>query len=156
MRKIIITTFICILLDQLLKILCLNSLDMGESINIISNFWNITLVSNTGAAFSILSSSTPFLIIVSLITIILIYFFFIKGQNLKTYQTILYGLLLGGIIGNLIDRIIYGAVIDYLDFNIFGYNFPVFNLADTFIVIGVILIIIDIIRGARNEVSSRE
>lgn len=156
MRKIIITTFICILLDQLLKILCLNSLDMGESINIISNFWNITLVSNTGAAFSILSSSTPFLIIVSLITIILIYFFFIKGQNLKTYQTILYGLLLGGIIGNLIDRIIYGAVIDYLDFNIFGYNFPVFNLADTFIVIGVILIIIDIIRGARNEVSSRK
>ena len=129
---------------------------MGESINIISNFWNITLVSNTGAAFSILSSSTPFLIIVSLITIILIYFFFIKGQNLKTYQTILYGLLLGGIIGNLIDRIIYGAVIDYLDFNIFGYNFPVFNLADTFIVIGVILIIIDIIRGARNEVSSRK
>ena len=156
MRKIIITTFICILLDQLLKILCLNSLAMGESINIISNFWNITLVSNTGAAFSILSSSTPFLIIVSLITIILIYFFFIKGQNLKTYQTILYGLLLGGIIGNLIDRIIYGAVIDYLDFNIFGYNFPVFNLADTFIVIGVTLIIIDIIRGARNEVSSRE
>ncbi len=156
MRKIIVTTFICILLDQLLKILCLNSLDMGESINIISNFWNITLVSNTGAAFSILSSSTPFLIIVSLITIILIYFFFIKGQNLKTYQTILYGLLLGGIIGNLIDRIIYGAVIDYLDFNIFGYNFPVFNLADTFIVIGVILIIIDIIRGARNEVSSRK
>ena len=156
MRKIIITTFICILLDQLLKILFLNSLDMGESINIISNFWNITLVSNTGAAFSILSSSTPFLIIVSLITIILIYFFFIKGQNLKTYQTILYGLLLGGIIGNLIDRIIYGAVIDYLDFNIFGYNFPVFNLADTFIVIGVILIIIDIIRGARNEVSSRK
>ena len=156
MRKIIITTFICILLDQSLKILCLNSLAMGESINIISNFWNITLVSNTGAAFSILSSSTPFLIIVSLITIILIYFFFIKGQNLKTYQTILYGLLLGGIIGNLIDRIIYGAVIDYLDFNIFGYNFPVFNLADTFIVIGVILIIIDIIRGARNEVSSRK
>ncbi len=154
MRKIILISFIGIVLDRIIKSLLLLNMDMGDSITIINNFWNITLISNTGAAFSILSSNTPFLIIVSLFTIILIYFLFIKGQELKNYQKILYGILLGGIIGNLIDRIIYGAVVDYLDFNIFGYNFPVFNLADIFIVVGVILIIIDVFKGAKNEVSS--
>ncbi len=154
MRKIILISFIGIVLDRIIKSLLLLNMDMGDSITIINNFWNITLISNTGAAFSILSSNTPFLIIVSLFTIILIYFLFIKGQELKDYQKILYGILLGGIIGNLIDRIIYGAVVDYLDFNIFGYNFPVFNLADIFIVVGVILIIIDVFKGAKNEVSS--
>lgn len=154
MRKIILISFIGIVLDRIIKSLLLLNMDMGDSITIINNFWNITLISNTGAAFSILSSNTPFLIIVSLFTIILIYFLFIKEQELKNYQKILYGILLGGIIGNLIDRIIYGAVVDYLDFNIFGYNFPVFNLADIFIVVGVILIIIDVFKGAKNEVSS--
>ena len=154
MRKIILISFIGIVLDRIIKSLLLLNMDMGDSITIINNFWNITLISNTGAAFSVLSSNTPFLIIVSLFTIILIYFLFIKGQELKNYQKILYGILLGGIIGNLIDRIIYGAVVDYLDFNIFGYNFPVFNLADIFIVVGVILIIIDVFKGAKNEVSS--
>lgn len=156
MRKIILISFIGIVLDRIIKSLLLLNMDMGDSITIINNFWNITLISNTGAAFSILSSNTPFLIIVSLFTIILIYFLFIKEQELKNYQKILYGILLGGIIGNLIDRIIYGAVVDYLDFNIFGYNFPVFNLADIFIVVGVILIIIDVFKGAKNEVSSEK
>ena len=59
------------------------------------------------------------------------------------------------IIGNLIDRIIYGAVVDYLDFNIFGYNFPVFNLADIFIVVSIVFIIFQIIKGDKNEVSSK-
>ena len=56
-------------------------------------------------------------------------------------------MLIGGIIGNLIDRIIYGYVIDYLDFNIFGYNYPVFNLADSMIVISIILLILFINKG---------
>lgn len=65
---------------------------------------------------------------------------------------IIYGILLGGIIGNLIDRIIYGYVIDYLNFNIFGYNFPVFNFADICIVISIFIIIIEILKGDKNAV----
>ena len=63
--------------------------------------------------------------------------------------------MLGGITGNLIDRVVHGQVIDYLDFNILGYDFPVFNLADIAIVVSMILIIILVIKGDKNGVSSK-
>ncbi len=152
MKKIILPIIICVVIDRIIKILCLNNLNIGESIPVIQNFFAITLVTNTGAAFSILSSSTLFLIILSIIIIGIIYFFFIKSQNLSNFMQIIYGILLGGIIGNLIDRIIYGYVIDYLNFNIFGYNFPVFNFADICIVISIFIIIIEILKGDKNAV----
>ena len=66
-----------------------------------------------------------------------------------------YGMLLGGIFGNFFDRLIYGSVVDFLDFYILGYNFPIFNLADCFIVIGIILVIITNIRkDKKNERNS--
>ena len=65
-----------------------------------------------------------------------------KKENYNKYEIIGYSLLLSGAIGNLIDRIIYGYVIDYLDFRILGYNYPIFNFADMCIVIGLVLIII--------------
>jgi signal peptidase II len=63
-------------------------------------------------------------------------------------------MLIGGILGNLFDRIFYGYVIDYLDFYIFNYNYPVFNIADMCIVISVCLLIVDMIRGGKNESNS--
>ena len=73
----------------------------------------------------------------------MIYNYFFKIKNIKTVEFISYSVLIGGIIGNLWDRLKYGKVIDYLDFKIFGYNFPVFNFADICIVISVILLLID-------------
>ncbi len=154
MKRIILPIIVCVLIDRIIKIICINHLDIGESIRVINNIFSITLVTNTGAAFSILSSSTLFLTILSIIVIGIIYFFFIKGQNLSNVMQIIYGILLGGIIGNLIDRIIYGWVIDYLNFNIFGYSFPVFNFADMCIVISIIIIIIEILKGDKNAVQS--
>ena len=81
--------------------------------------------------------------------------FFIKNKELKTLEIITYGLLIGGIIGNLIDRIIFGYVIDFFDFLIFNYNFPVFNFADIFIVLSAGLIIIDTFRGETHEIRSK-
>lgn len=141
--------------DQLIKNLLTLFLNVGESITIIKNFFSITLLTNSGAAFSILSNNTIFLILVSIICLNVIYFYLIKNKELNNLEDISYGLLIGGILGNLIDRIIHMYVIDYLDFTIFNYNFPVFNLADIAIVISMFLIGYQIFKGEKNEVSSK-
>lgn len=155
MKKLFGIAFITVLLDQLIKNGLLFFMNYGQSITIIKNFFNITLIGNTGAAFSILSSNTILLIIISVVVLNVLYFFFIKGKTLTDFEQVSYGLLVGGIMGNLIDRVLRMQVVDYLDFNIFGYNFPVFNLADIVIIISMILIVIQIIKGDKNEVSSK-
>lgn len=142
-KKIGFIALFVIIIDQKTKLLIKNYIDLNSSVILIKNFFNLTYVRNIGAAWSILSGSRFLLILIALIVLLCIYFFLIKGEKLKKLEIIYYGMLIGGIIGNLIDRIIFGYVIDYLDFYIFGYNFPVFNLADFFIVISVILMIID-------------
>jgi len=141
-KKLFILTFIFIFIDQLSKILVDSFIKLNDSINIIPNFFSLTYVRNIGAAFSILSGSRIFFIIFSIIALNLIYIFLIKDKELDKKETILYSLLQAGIIGNLIDRILYGYVIDFFDFKIFNYNFAIFNIADIFIVISIILIIL--------------
>ena len=101
---------------------------------------------NNGAAWSILSGNRFLLIGIGVIAIILIYFFFIKDKNLIWYDIISYSLLFGGIIGNLIDRIVLGYVVDYFEFIFGNYTYPVFNFADMCIVISIGLIIVKSIR----------
>lgn len=151
MKKILPITIVSLLLDQIIKIFVINNMNLFDSINIIDNFFNITYVRNTGAAWSILSGSTLLLIIISLIALVAIYLYFIRNNNLNRLESISYGLLIGGILGNLVDRIIYGYVIDYLDFKIINYDFPIFNIADICIVISIILIGIIVIVGEINE-----
>lgn len=155
MKKLFSIALITVLFDQIVKNGLLLFMSFGKSITVIKGFFNITLVGNTGAAFSILSSNTVLLIIISVIVLNVLYFCFIKGKILSNLEQISYGLLVGGIMGNLIDRVVHAQVIDYLDFNLFGYNFPVFNLADIFIVVSIVLIIFQIIKGDKNEVSSK-
>ncbi len=155
MRKLYDFALITILFDQLIKNGLLFFMSFGQSITVIPNFFSITLIGNTGAAFSILSSNTLLLIVISVVVLNLIYFFLIKGKKLNDFEQISYGLLIGGIIGNLIDRALHMQVIDYLDFTFFGYNFPVFNLADIAIVISMVFIGIQVIKGDKNEVSSK-
>ena len=151
MKKVLIVVVICTLIDQVIK----NLLIDGSHIQVIQNFFSITWVENTGAAFSIFSSNTLFLILVGILSLNLIYWFLIKDKKLSKFEYITYGVLIGGIIGNLVDRVVHGYVIDYLDFNIFGYNFPVFNFADICIVVSIVLIIISIFKGDKHEVSSK-
>lgn len=155
MKKIGLISLLCLFIDQITKLIITSNFELNKSIVLIDNFFNLTYVRNDGAAWSIFSGNRLFLILIGILAIFLIYKYFIKDKNLRKIEIITYGLLLGGIIGNLIDRIIFGYVIDFLDFLIFGYNFPVFNFADTFIVISVLLIITDAFRGEKNEVSSR-
>lgn len=155
MKKISFLSLIIVLIDQIIKILISNNLELYNSIEIIKNFFNITYVKNIGAAFSILNGNVVFLILVSILALIAIYFLLLKNKKFNKIQTILYSLLLGGIIGNLIDRIFRGYVIDYLDFTIFNYKFPVFNFADICIVISVIILLLISIKEEKNETSSK-
>lgn len=155
-KKVIwIISFICIIIDQMIKFVINNNINLYDQNTIIDNFFYLTNVRNYGAAWSILTGSRIMLIIVTILIIIGLYYFFIRKEKLKKYEKVIYGFLYGGIIGNLIDRIFRGYVIDYLEFYIFGYSFPVFNLADILIVISMFFIIISVIKGDKDEIVSR-
>ena len=122
-------------LDQLTKFLITKNLFQNQSIPIIKGIFHITLVHNRGAAFGILKNQIPLFIITSLFAIILIYFNLKKNKQSKSHSIAL-SLILAGALGNLIDRLFFGYVIDFLDFRIW----PVFNMADSAITIGAILL----------------
>lgn len=141
-EKIYSIACIFLIIDQLIKILIKTKMNLLQEITIIPNFFSIYYVENEGAAFSILQNKTIFLIVISIICIMLIDRYLSKAKDLTKLTRISFGILLGGMIGNLIDRLLYGTVTDYLAFNFFSYSFPVFNFADIGITIGVLLIIV--------------
>ena len=153
-KKIYLLSIIIFIIDLISKQIIINTFSLYQSKTIISNFFYLTYVKNTGAAFSILKDKQILLLI---ITAIALYIFnkYITKDKFKKFEYISYPLILGGIIGNMFDRLIYGYVIDFFDFRIFGYNYPVFNLADSFIVIGAIIFIIGNIKGDLNENRSK-
>ena len=149
-KKPYIIAFFFFIIDLISKQLIIHLLNVGQSIKIINNFFYISYVQNKGAAWSILEDQRILLLIISVIALFLIYKF-INKEELKKYEPLSYGLIIGGIIGNLFDRIFFGYVTDFLDFRFFGYHYPVFNLADTFIVVGIFIMIIMIIRKEYHE-----
>lgn len=155
MKRIVLFSMIIFIIDQIVKLFVGFSLELNTSFTVFNNFFYISNVHNYGAAFSVLYGNRIFLVIVSVITLVLVYYFLLKNKKFDWFNIILYSLLIGGILGNLFDRIIYGYVVDYLDFYIFGYNFPIFNIADICIVISVILIVIDTLWGGNGEVRSK-
>ena len=150
MKRIILISILTLGIDIISKQLVLNTMIEHQSIPIINNFFSITFAKNTGVAFSFLEGKVPLIIIMTSIIIVLI-LKYIKTTNPNKYESFCYGLILGGALGNLIDRIIYGYVIDFLDFNIFGYPYPIFTLADTAIVIGIATLIILSLIESRNQ-----
>ena len=140
--SIYIFTFI---IDLIVKLIVKFNMKVGDTISIIPHFFKIEYLQNTGAAFSSFEGGRYVLIGISLIIYFLLINYIKKNEISRKIEIVALGLILGGLVGNLIDRIFYGYVIDYLSFEIFGYSFAVFNLADSFIVISVILLIIDMI-----------
>ena len=116
-----------------------------QSIKVIENFFHITYTHNTGAAFSILEGQKWFFVFSALIACIGIVGYINKSKDVTKLIKFALMLIIGGAIGNLIDRVVYGYVIDFLDFYIFGYDFPVFNVADCCITIGTGLLLLSII-----------
>ncbi len=141
-KKLTIFSIIFVVVDQLIKLIISNFVSYQSSINIVPNFFYITNVHNDGAAWSILSGNVILLALLGVIALVLIYYFFLKDKTLSKLETFLYSLLIGGIIGNLIDRIFLGYVVDYIGVILINYYFPIFNFADIGIVISILMMII--------------
>ena len=146
----IIISIILLCIDQISKLLVVNLLTKTDSITIIKNFFYLTYINNDGAAISILVGKRIFLILIAVLVIVMLIRYIKKNNIQNKLELVSISLIIGGSLGNLMDRVIRGYVIDFLDFKIFNYNFPIFNLADTFIVIGVILLLLKEIRKENN------
>lgn len=144
-QKIYSINAIVIIIDIFTKLLVTTKLKENDLISIIPNFFSIYFVKNTGAAFSILQDSTIFLVILSALIIVVLDRFIKKEKNMPRLQKLSFGLVMGGIFGNMIDRIINHSVTDFISFRIFNYNFPVFNIADIGITVGACLLVISIL-----------
>ena len=150
-KKIFIIAIISFLIDQISKIVITNTFSLNETRTIIKSFFSLSYIQNTGAAWGLFEGKTILLAIISLIFLYFFVKYIIELKSINKFNMVSLGLILGGIVGNLFDRIVNNYVIDFLSFRFFSYNFPVFNLADTFIVVGIILIIIEtFIEGDKN------
>lgn len=141
-KKLTIFSILFIVVDQILKFLVSNFIPYQSDIELIPNFFYITNVHNDGAAWSILSGNVLLLALLGVVALVLIYYFFLKDKTLSKMETVLYSLLIGGIVGNFIDRIFLGYVVDYIGVILGSYYFPIFNFADIGIVIAVLMMII--------------
>ena len=141
MKRTLQISLVVVIVDQMIKFFMTTFL-ANQEITIIPHFFSLIYALNTGAAWSLFSGDRFFLIMVTFLFLGFLYYFFLKDQNLKWSEKIGMGFLIGGIIGNLIDRILFGYVIDYLSFTFFSYQFPIFNFADTCIVVSILLLIL--------------
>lgn len=137
---------ILIIIDQITKYITRSSLKESQSIVIIKDFFNITFVKNTGGAWGVFAGNLWLFILITLVSLGGMFYFF-KDFDLKnnTLFSIAICLLIAGAIGNFIDRLFLKYVTDFLDFKIFGYDFPVFNVADICITLGVATLLIKLI-----------
>lgn len=144
--SVLIFTAILVLIDQISKYLVVEFLKDQPPIVVIEDVLNFFYVENRGAAFGIMQDMRLFFIIITIAIVLAILFILFKNyKNNSLLFNISLALILGGAIGNFIDRFRLHYVVDFISFRIFGYDFAVFNLADVFIVIGTILLAIMIL-----------
>ncbi|MGK9043780.1 signal peptidase II [Mammaliicoccus vitulinus] len=147
------STFIILLIaiDQFTKLLIVKSLEVGESIKVVSNAIYITSHRNQGAAWGILQGKMWLFYIVTVVVLVILFMFFKNEGYGQPVMQLGLSLLIAGSIGNFIDRLIRGEVVDFIDTYIFSYNFPIFNVADAALTIGVIVLIIVILFEGKEE-----
>lgn len=139
--------FLTVLADRVSKIIVMNNMYQGDSIPLVQGIFHLTYVRNPGAAFGILANRTYILVLVAVLVVAAIIYFYRKMGEARGYVPIALGLVAGGALGNLADRVIYGEVIDFIDFRVW----PVFNLADVAIVAGAAFLIFYLWRSGEAE-----
>ena len=121
----------------------------------IKDFFYLTHAQNTGVAWSMFADMPEMITAVAVFATAAITVYFIRSKNLAMFEKIALLMIMSGAIGNVIDRLFRGFVIDFLDFYIFGYDYPVFNIADSFIVIGAVILIAGNILDVRKDSNGR-
>ncbi|MBI3600149.1 MAG: signal peptidase II [Nitrospinae bacterium] len=158
---LIITLFAVVVIDQITKFYIAGSFELYQSVEIINGFFNITYIRNSGVAFGMFSGLKGpmikiFFIVISLIaavTIVILY----RGTDDKMLLTrIAFSLILSGAVGNLIDRVASGEVVDFLDFHWHEYHWPAFNVADSCITVGVGLLMITMVKEGHQSTRAPE
>lgn len=154
--KLLIISLAVFILDRLSKLWVVAHIPSGQDITIIPHFFRLTHVYNNGAAFS-LFADTPspdrvrwMLIAFSIVAIVIVLGVLWKAGRTINVTSVALALILGGAAGNLYDRLASRYVIDFLAFNIFGYHYPDFNVADSCIVIGACLLLIEVFRAPKS------
>jgi signal peptidase II len=137
-----IIAVLVIALDQFTKWMVVKQMEIGESIEIIPNFFYITSHRNRGAAWGILQGQMWFFYIITILVIIALVIYLQRLKKEEKWLGVALGLMLGGAIGNFIDRVWRKEVVDFVNTYIFTYDFPIFNVADSALVIGVGLIFV--------------
>lgn len=152
--KIISFIISIVIIDQLSKLIVVNTLELNNALTIINNFFRFLYIKNTGAAFGILGGNIFLLVFITLALIYYLLYELNKNINNKLYL-IAIPLIIGGALGNLIDRVFRGYVVDFISFIIFNKEMAIFNIADIFIFIGVVLYIIILLKdGIKDEKNS--
>ena len=142
--KVLFVSAILVLADQISKTIVVKTMSLYESIPVIQNFFHFTYITNDGMAFGI---NFPFgYYIFTSLSVLLTLFLFWYLWSVRTHSIVIrlgIGFIIAGAIGNLIDRIFLGAVIDFLDFMIGNFHWYVFNLADSYVTVGMVLVLVD-------------
>jgi signal peptidase II len=166
-KPILYNLFTVLILDQVTKYLARIFLQPKHSVAVIDNFFRLTYVENPGIAFGVRINNKVFFTVLTIFAVILIFYYLIALRNQKTLR-FAFALILGGAFGNLIDRFIYGSVVDFFDFEFFNINippfkflffhfngymmdrWPVFNIADSAVTMGMILIIVNVFLSSKS------
>jgi len=160
LRLVLVIVVAIVVLDQATKAIVDRAMPLYHSTPIIENFFSLTYIRNTGAAFGILARSgaafrRTFLIGFSVIAIGFIVAMLRRLPSDEKVLTVALAFILGGAFGNLIDRLVYGEVIDFLDFYWSGYHWPAFNVADSFITVGVVIILVRLLLAKGEDPFAR-
>lgn len=150
---LLVSTTLILAIDQLSKVFIDRAMDLHQSIPVIPNCFSITYIRNKGAAFGFLANTSfrlPFFIFISIVAVIVIIIAYSKLRKDQKLAMLSLAMILAGAVGNLIDRIRLGEVIDFLDVYWGNYHWPAFNIADSAICVGVFLLALDMLREERR------
>lgn len=147
----LLITILIIVFDQVSKWIIASSMKIGDSYEVIPHFLNITSHRNNGASWGILSGKMGFFYIITLVILVVLVLFYIKEAKYNLFMQVAISLLFAGALGNFIDRVFNGEVVDFIDTNIFGYDFPIFNIADSSLTIGVIFVVIALLKDTTKK-----
>ncbi|MGP4040375.1 signal peptidase II [Gracilibacillus sp. D59] len=156
MWRVYLVALAVVIVDQLTKWLVVTNMEIGERITVIESFFYLTSHRNSGAAWGILEGQMVFFYIITLIVVAFIIFYIQKFAKESKWLGLALAFVLGGAIGNFIDRLFRKEVVDFLDVYIGTYDYPIFNIADSSLVVGVIVIFIYTLFDERNKKRSNK